>query len=178
MFKKTKEKDKVKGKKAKKAKKGMVAEEIITEAQEVKEEIAAEEIIAEAEEVKEEIAAEEIIAEAEGAKEEALAEIKPVKEKTTQAPSKIIVVENNNSKDGLCTAALVLGIIAFFINPLYILSILAIIFGAIGSGKNSSKKGSARVGIVLGIISLIIQFSLDLVITIFTFGMGGISFCC
>lgn len=78
-------------------------------------------------------------------------------------------MSNNNSNSGLGTAGLVLGILAFFINPLYICSILAIIFGAVG--KRTS-------GVVLGIISLCFQFLLDLIITVFSLGTGFMVFCC
>lgn len=61
------------------------------------------------------------------------------------------------SKNGLATAALVLGIIsiiAWFI-PLagYPITILAIVFGA--KGRVSAKKGRATAGMVLGIIFLV-----------------------
>ena len=78
-------------------------------------------------------------------------------------------MSNNNSSSGLGTAGLILGILAFFFNPLYICSLLAIIFGAVG--KRTS-------GIVLGIISLIIQIIFDIIVTIFSFGAGAMFFCC
>ena len=84
----------------------------------------------------------------------------------------------DTSKDGICMAGLILGIVAFFINPLYIVSILAIIFGAMGMNSRSINASKAKVGLILGIASIGAQFVFDLLITIFTFGMGGISFCC
>jgi uncharacterized membrane protein YvbJ len=59
---------------------------------------------------------------------------------------------------GFAIAALVTGIVGFFINPL---SILAIIFGAIGLGQTSKDpnlkgRGMAIAGLVLGIIMGII----------------------
>ena len=84
----------------------------------------------------------------------------------------------NDGKDGLCMASLILGIIGFFINPLYILSILAIVFGIIGMNSTSANADKAKVGLILGIASLCLQFIVDLLLTIFTFGMGGVSFCC
>lgn len=84
----------------------------------------------------------------------------------------------DNSKDGLCVASLVLGIVGFFLNPLYICSILAIVFGAIGTSAKGEKAGQAKVGLILGIVTLILQFILDIILTIVTAGMGGVSFCC
>ena len=84
----------------------------------------------------------------------------------------------DTSKDGICMAALILGIVAFFINPIYAVSILAIIFGAMGMNSRSINASKAKVGLILGIASIGVQFIFDLLITIFTFGVGGISFCC
>lgn len=83
-----------------------------------------------------------------------------------------------DTKDGLCVAGLVLGIVGFFLNPLGICSILAIIFGAIGSKANGPKAGQAKIGLILGIASLILQFLVDLIVTIVTFGAGAFVFCC
>ena len=55
--------------------------------------------------------------------------------------------------DGLATASLVTGILAFFLAPI-ILSILAIIFAAVAK-KNGNTSGKATAGLVLGIISLV-----------------------
>ncbi len=65
-------------------------------------------------------------------------------------------------------AALILGILAFFVNPCYICSILAIVLGVV------SMKGPYRtlgmVGMILGIASIAIQFIADLILLPFTFG--------
>ncbi len=81
-------------------------------------------------------------------------------------------------QSGLGIAALVVGILAFLINPLYLCSLLAIIFGIIGSCKKDHKKGCAVVGIILGVCSLICQIILDFVLTILSAGLGSISFFC
>lgn len=86
--------------------------------------------------------------------------------------------QNDTSKDGLCMASFILGIVGFFINPIYIVSILAIVFGAIGQGSQSVNADKAKVGLILGIASIALQIVADLIITVCTFGMGGISFCC
>lgn len=83
-----------------------------------------------------------------------------------------------DTKDGLCIAALVLGIVGFFLNPIYACSVLAIIFGAIGMKPNGPKSNMAKAGLGLGIGSLVLQFGMDLLITICTFGAGFFSFCC
>lgn len=84
----------------------------------------------------------------------------------------------NTEGDGLCIASLVLGIVAFFFNPFYVPAVLAIVFGAVGMGKNSSKQSMAKAGLICGVSALAWQFLLDLLLTIFSFGMGGVSFCC
>lgn len=83
-----------------------------------------------------------------------------------------------DTKDGLCVAALVLGIVGFFMNPVYACSILAVIFGVIGIKANGPKNTLAKAGLGLGIGSFVVQFGMDVLITILTFGMGAFSFCC
>lgn len=70
-------------------------------------------------------------------------------------------------ESGLGIAGMVLGICAFFINPLAICSILAIVFGIIGACKQNAKKGCAIAGIILGCITII----WDLILTIFSGGL-------
>ena len=84
---------------------------------------------------------------------------------------------NNNSKDSLAITSLVLGIVGIFVNPLYIISVLAIIFGAIGM-SSEVHGGKAKAGLILGIVGIFVQVVLDFILTIFTAGMGGVSFCC
>jgi len=64
-------------------------------------------------------------------------------------------------KGSMGTASLVCGIISFFIFP-GILSILAIIFGAIGMNRNEKY---AKTGVILGIITLTFML---MVIILFT----------
>lgn len=92
--------------------------------------------------------------------------------------STVTVEQSADTKDGLCVASLILGIVGFFINPVYICSILAIVFGAIGMKANGVNAGKAKIGLILGIVAIIVQFVLDIIITIFTMGAGGVSFCC
>lgn len=83
-----------------------------------------------------------------------------------------------DTKDGLCIAALVLGIVGFFLNPLYVCSILAIIFGAVGMKPSVPKSNMAKAGLGLGIGSMCFQIFFDLFITLITFGAGAFTFCC
>ena len=59
------------------------------------------------------------------------------------------------SASGASVAALVLGIAAILLFCFGLLSILAIVFGAIGKMSGKAGGGMAVAGIVLGIISLI-----------------------
>ncbi|MBQ8546450.1 MAG: hypothetical protein IJ437_05880 [Clostridia bacterium] len=72
-------------------------------------------------------------------------------------------------------AALVLGILAFFLNPCYICSLLSIILGAVG--MRGPYRTMGMVGMILGIVSLVAQFAFDILTTIFSFGVGAFTFC-
>lgn len=85
---------------------------------------------------------------------------------------------NNSSKEGFCIASLVLGIVGFLINPIYVVSILAIIFGAIGLKEAEPNGNRAKTGLILGVIAICVQIFMDIILTLFTAGIGGVSFCC
>lgn len=70
-------------------------------------------------------------------------------------------------ESGLGIAGLVLGICAFFINPLTICSILAIVFGIIGVCKKDCRKGCSIAAIILGGVTIF----WDLFLTIFSGGL-------
>ena len=70
------------------------------------------------------------------------------------------------------TAALIFGIIAFFFNPMYIPSFVAIITGIIGISAKPSNKSSAVVGLILGIVFALWQVILDIILLPFTFGLS------
>ncbi len=72
-------------------------------------------------------------------------------------------------ESGLGIAGMVLGIVAFLINPFAICSILAIIFGIIGVCKKDCKKGCAIAAIILGVVTIF----WDLFLTIIS---GGVFF--
>lgn len=88
------------------------------------------------------------------------------------------IVGEDTSKDGMCMAAFVLGIVGFFLNPFYIVTILAIVFGAIGQGSQSKNAGKAKIGMFLGIGAIVWQFLLDIILTLVTGGAGFITCCC
>lgn len=72
---------------------------------------------------------------------------------------------------GVSIAALVCGIVGFIINPLYLVSVAAIVLGIVGLCQKGSSKGMAATGLILGCVSLACQFVLDLVLSVFTFGL-------
>lgn len=72
---------------------------------------------------------------------------------------------SNGNTNGFAIAALVIGIISLLFNPLFIGSILAIVFGVIGR-KRATQRGMATAGIVLGVVSAVI-------LIVFIFAMGG-----
>jgi len=70
---------------------------------------------------------------------------------------------NRNSKNGMATASLVLGILSMLCIGSGICGILAIILGAIAYGdqkRNGAPTGHAVAGIVLGIISTVLVIGL------------------
>lgn len=87
-------------------------------------------------------------------------------------------VPEPQKQSGIGIAAMVLGIVAFFVNPLYLCSLTALILGIIGACKKDSKKGCAITGIILGVVSVMWQIVFDFVLSIFTGGLGIVSFFC
>lgn len=85
--------------------------------------------------------------------------------------------EPPSSKSGICIAALVLGIVAFFINPLYLVSITGLVMGIVGINQKPIplNRNLGIWGIVLSSTALVIQLILDIILAAFT---GGMSFCC
>lgn len=58
---------------------------------------------------------------------------------------------------------MIFGCLGFFINPLYVISIVAIILGIIGHVKSIYYKKRAMIGWILGVASLVFQIIFDLV---------------
>ena len=65
--------------------------------------------------------------------------------------------------------SLILAITGFFINPLYIFSVTALILGIIGAVNSKEYKNLATIGWILAIASFITQFLLDIFCTL---GLG------
>ncbi|MFX3675254.1 MAG: DUF4190 domain-containing protein [Paenisporosarcina sp.] len=72
-----------------------------------------------------------------------------------------IIIEKNIDANGLAVTAMILGILGVVLNIIpflpYALSVLAIIFGAIGL-VNPAKNGMAIAGIILGIVGMGMKF--------------------
>ena len=68
--------------------------------------------------------------------------------------------------------SLILAILAGCFNPCYIVSIVAIVLGAVGLSKKYDSKGIAIAGLVIAIVTFILQIILDICITLFSAGIG------
>ncbi len=185
----------------------VVAEVVEEAAAEAAEEVVAEaveetaEVVETAEEVVAEVV-EEVAAEAEEIAEETVEAVveEPVEEQKTAFVYEVPSETNQNANfygqyneapdyvyepyqqnvggEGICIAALVLGIVGFFLNPCYIVSLLAIIFGFFGQAKNNSKKAFAIWGWALGFAAIVLQILSDLLVSLFSGGVGLFVFCC
>lgn len=80
--------------------------------------------------------------------------------------------ENSNQYAGLALASMIVGICAFFINTLYIVSLVAVVLGIVALAKHTSKKGFAITGLICGGVSLMSQFIVDIILIPFTFGLS------
>ena len=71
--------------------------------------------------------------------------------------------------------SLILACVALVFNPLYLLPIAAVILGVIGLIIGITKKapiGTSIAGLILGVVFIGVQFLVDLIITLLTFGLG------
>ena len=73
---------------------------------------------------------------------------------------------------GVCVVALICGIVAFIYNPLYLVSVSAVITGIVGLTGNRDSKGLAVTGLILGILAFLLQLVVDIVLSVFTFGLS------
>lgn len=81
-----------------------------------------------------------------------------------------------NATNGPALASLICGIVGFLLNPLYLVSVAAIITGIVGiAGANGRPKGMGIAGLILGIVSLFVQVTLDLILSIATLGVCSCS---
>lgn len=78
--------------------------------------------------------------------------------------------------NGVGIAALCCGIAGFFINPIYLVSLAAVILGIVGLCMKGKSKGMAVAGLILGICACICQLIIDIIVTVFSFGIGFITF--
>lgn len=79
--------------------------------------------------------------------------------------------------NGVAVAALILGIVGFFCNPLYLVNLAAIFCGAFGcASAKVQPKGMAIAGLILGIVGIGVQLTVDLLITTLSFGLGFFTF--
>lgn len=79
----------------------------------------------------------------------------------------------------LALAALICGIVSFFLDPLYLTSIAAIVCGIIVlvNYKACDKRTWAIAGIACGASSLVLQIIFDIVLTVASCGLGSVSLC-
>ncbi len=93
-----------------------------------------------------------------------------------KSPASTVTQNGGNAvkkSNGIAIASLICGIVAFLINPLYIVSIAAIVLGIIGlANAHISPKTFAVIGLILGFVSWGVQFVADLILSIFTFGLS------
>ena len=75
---------------------------------------------------------------------------------------------------GLCLAALICGIAGFLFNPMYLVSIAALVCGIIALVQHANPRGMALAGTICGGCALVLQFIVDCILSVFTFGA---SFC-
>lgn len=81
----------------------------------------------------------------------------------------VIITNNNNDYKTVCLLALIFGISGFLINPLYLVSIAAIVLGIVGQLNTKTYKNWAMAGWICGAASMVVQFILDIFCT---FGAG------
>ena len=95
-----------------------------------------------------------------------------------EEPQQPVACDTVTSKfNGLGLAALICGICAFLFNPLYLVSIVAIVLGIVGlaTARNKSKT-MAIVGLCLGGGTLVLSFIADVVLLILSYGFSFFSF--
>jgi|O827metagenome_2_1110793.scaffolds.fasta_scaffold117090_1 energy-converting hydrogenase Eha subunit C len=83
-------------------------------------------------------------------------------------------------KNGLCTAALVLGIASFFVDPMYLVSLTGLILGIVGITRKPTptNKSCGVWGIILSSCGFVVQLILDILLSVFSAGIGAFSFFC
>lgn len=95
----------------------------------------------------------------------------------TPPPAPPVTPAGGDKKEsGVGLAALICGIVCFFFNPMYAVSLAAVILGIVGiarAGKDSPKT-MAIIGLCLGGASMLVSVIIDIILIPFTWGL---SFC-
>ena len=84
---------------------------------------------------------------------------------------------NKQDYENVSVLAFIFGCLGFLFNPLYLVSLAAIILGIIGHANNGSKKTLAMLGWILGLIALAVQIIFDLFCAAILCGWGSFLFC-
>jgi hypothetical protein len=85
--------------------------------------------------------------------------------------NEFVEVEPKPKKNGWAIASLVCGIVSLCCcNPMYMVSLAAVITGIVGLMGNKGSKGMAITGIVLGGVAVLVGIVLDILLLPFTFG--------
>ena len=88
--------------------------------------------------------------------------------------NQINYVQEEKKSSGFAVTSLILGILSIIgCNCLYLIPLLAVIFGIVALCTKQSK-GMAITGLVLGAVSLVLWPILDTVLSIFTMGISYI----
>lgn len=84
---------------------------------------------------------------------------------------------NKQDYENVSVLAFIFGCVGFLFNPLYLVSLAAIVLGIIGHANNGSKKTLAMLGWILGLIALVAQIAFDLFCAAVICGWGKFLFC-
>lgn len=83
--------------------------------------------------------------------------------------------EESTKASGVCVASLICSLVAFIFNPLSLLHIVGIVLGIVGCATSGNRpKGMAIAGIILGCICILWQGIVDIILSVFTFGLSFI----
>lgn len=83
--------------------------------------------------------------------------------------------EESPKASGVCVASLICSLVAFIFNPLSLLHIVGIVLGIVGCATSGNRpKGMAIAGIILGCICILWQGIIDIILSVFTFGLSFI----
>lgn len=104
----------------------------------------------------------------------------PAPAATAPPPAQPVIAPPAGAKNsGLAVGSLVAGIVSFIFNPILLVSLVAIILGAMAKSRLKKDptlkgKGMSTAGIVLGVISLVVCIIVMAVVGFSVFGLLGI----